>query len=242
MPGRPKARAAQAAADGQPFKRPPQPPPHPDVQKAAESFGLISIEPEHHKLPSLPAVADPAFRPIWQSILDDVAAGAALTTAASKRGINPNTVMGRILRNEDLRAEWREARNARAETLADSLEELAKQALGTKDRTRVEALKLVINTRQWIASRLLRDYADKQDVRVEVTQMPMAQIDARLRSFVRGAIDVTPRDGQGNGHSVVVPPLASTPCHTGSDAPSAPSAPRDALDVALDALRPSDAS
>lgn len=88
---------------------------------------------------------------------------------------------------------YRSALSMRAELYADEMEEMAQEARG-KAAEEVQAIKLIVNTRQWIASRLLpKMYGDKQLIEHSgEVQLNPDQIDQRLAVLVKrmGAIEV----------------------------------------------------
>lgn len=75
----------------------------------------------------------------------------------------------------------------RAAGMADEVVELADKAESCTEAHEVQAIKLMVNTRQWVASRLLpKQYGDHQIVEhTGEVKLDEAQVDARLRHLIR---------------------------------------------------------
>lgn len=94
----------------------------------------------------------------------------------------------------DQNAPFREAimraRNMRLERMADGLCDLAGEARGLSTSHEVQAVKLEVDTRKWILSKLMSQvFGDKLDLTSKGEQLPAPshQIDARVQSIVMQA-------------------------------------------------------
>ena len=84
------------------------------------------------------------------------------------------------------------ARELRLERMADSLTELASEARHAASSHEVQAVKLEVDTRKWVLSKLRPEvYGDKLDLtsRGERLPAPSHQIDARVQSIVMQAAE-----------------------------------------------------
>lgn len=82
---------------------------------------------------------------------------------------------------------YADALRMRAAHYADELIELSDRAEGCTEAAEVQALKLMVNTRQWVASRLLpKMYGDHQIVEhTGEVKLDEAQVDARLNHLLK---------------------------------------------------------
>lgn len=99
---------------------------------------------------------------LMETICDRIADGEATYRVLQSPGMPDDGGFFRQMRQrEDLAALYREAVDRRGEKFADEITELCDQARhGTHEE--IQALKLMVNTRQWIVSRLLpKKYGDK---------------------------------------------------------------------------------
>jgi hypothetical protein len=116
---------------------------------------------------------------VWAKILASIVEGDSLTTALRKLKPAPSTWWAKecLRRDPVLRQRYREAVEDRADYLAEQLIELADSPMppgldGPAKAAWVQQLRVRIDTRKWIASKLKpRTYGDRLDVSMASTQI-----------------------------------------------------------------------
>ena len=118
---------------------------------------------------------------IWPSILEKIANGQSLASALRSPGMPSYALAKRHLRDDPvLRKEYEQAIEDRAALLAEELIELADtpvpEGLDPASRSAwVQQLRLRLDTRKWIASRVYRQvYGDKVDVSMASVQLDLS--------------------------------------------------------------------
>lgn len=135
-------------------------------------------------------------REVMQAIGERIAGGESLT-AICKEPEMPSrfTVLGWVGDDPDIATIYRCALGMRADQYAEEIVSLADTALG-KSNEDVQAIKLMVNSRQWVASRLLpKLYGDHQVIdHTGQGQIVPEQVDQRLALLIRKmqAIEVKP--------------------------------------------------
>ena len=128
---------------------------------------------------------------VWPKILETIASGRSLAAALREPGMPSYARAKQILRdNAELRQLYEQAKNDRADAMADELMDLADQPMpayleGAERGAWVQHLRVQIDTRKWVAARLhAKAWGDRIDVSVTNTHISITealkQAEARL--------------------------------------------------------------
>ena len=96
-------------------------------------------------------------------ICEGIAEGKSLVTILKKRGMPSYTrVMVWLQENEEFRDRYARAREHQADYMADEILAISDQAAKVKDSVSIQAARLRIDTRKWVASKLKpKKYGDR---------------------------------------------------------------------------------
>jgi hypothetical protein len=109
--------------------------------------------------------------------------GKSLRTACLEVQVHVQTVMGWLRQNEEFKQAYLEAKQEGADALADSITELADQAI--REPEKANAIRVAIDARKWVASKLKpKSYGDRieQHVIDETPRSPNEVAD-RIKSL-----------------------------------------------------------
>lgn len=96
-----------------------------------------------------------------------ISQGKSLKSYCRERGRDAQTIYRWLRERGDFHARYARAHDDRADSLADEIQDIADEQVGASDRVAVEAAKLRIETRKWIASKLR---PSKWGEKIEVNQ------------------------------------------------------------------------
>lgn len=102
------------------------------------------------------------------AICEEIAHGMSLTQAAKKHGTDHANFLRAVKSDESLAHEYAHARDVRADLYFEQLDDLSDMALMADDPTKVQAIRLVVDTVKWKVGKMApKRYGDK--VIAEVT-------------------------------------------------------------------------
>lgn len=94
-----------------------------------------------------------------------IAEGRSMASYCRERGRDAQTIYRWLREHGDFHARYARAHDDRADALADQIQDIADEQVGASDRVAVEAAKLRIEARKWIASKLRpQKWGDKVEV------------------------------------------------------------------------------
>lgn len=109
----------------------------------------------------------PHDHPVWDEIFADIASGMSLREACEVPGRpSRRTFLYAVMGgggDSDLARRYRLASQLRADGYADEIVEIADRAAGC-DAAGVNAARLAVDARKWVAARLVLAYRDRQEV------------------------------------------------------------------------------
>lgn len=124
-------------------------------------------------------------------ICDDIGDGMTMVDACAAYGVPKRTFMRWVFQDAQVAQAYTHALKMRAAFHAEELENDIQKLYAAEDQAEVSALKVAINTRQWIMSRLLpKQYGEKTQVEhTGEVKLDQKQVDARLQHLLGRIIE-----------------------------------------------------
>ena len=159
--------------------------------------GKVEDQPQANERRPLDAAA-------FEDCCDHIASGNSLRSWAEKTGYSVQAVHQWVMRDEDRRKQYREARRLQADAHVDQLIDLADEAVPCDDTGRIDSgavnqLRLRVDTRKWIASKYHPAmYADKvqvEDVTPPGREQKPEEVMERIAALLAAhGLRITPAD------------------------------------------------